>query len=318
MIRTINYWFEALACFVLAICSCSCYELPSEVSVQKAFTLAIERQDTIKLLVCDYRQYYQIGKKPKYNYIRKYLRNSADLLYSDISLPKNRVAQYVYQFKSLPAIMTVTPVGGVASIEYESGVDTIMQIESDLMRMLFEGASELSMDEPCPEVFSHIESHESLKDNIFANYLLSKYYAGISDEKGVVYREHLIRTFEKAPYRIMESLYLEAMKESEDTLAHIALLPSVFLFPDIPTNSDTTVAVVIRNYGDRPFVMTDVRVSCSCLKTRYPRVVEGGNADTLYISFSSGMEKAEFEQDVVIGRALYGMKYVVSLKGNTI
>lgn len=307
--------------FIIAVVisvSCSKHRLPTEVSLQDAFSLAAEKKDTIVLLVCDYRQYYQLWKNPRYRFIRKHMHKGT-LLYTDISLPNNRTAQYIYEYKSMPAIMKITPDGYVYHIEYESGVDTIDQNVSAFMKLLLDGVIEITREEPRSEVFKCIERNTSLTDNILANYLLSEYFDKISEyDRSIKHRNHLLRAFENNPDRITEQLYIQTLKELNDSLPHITLNPASFSFSDFPSSSDTTVSVLVRNYGVHPFVMTDVRVSCSCLKVEYPRVIENGKIGTLSITLSSGEEKKEFEQEVVIGRALYGKSFVVSLKGNII
>ena len=274
--------------------------MPPEISLRELFKTIDNNNDSIAVLFCDFRQYYKMAQLPSNTFTDKWQNNNI-YFYSDISLPENREAQNIFCFDHLPAIVHFDKDGSVSSIDYCMYEHAMSEREKNYCSTILRGYLSLCSESPDNSLFNRIINDTTSVDNIYVNTLIARYYDSLDqpqiDDR---YWQRAVSIFENNPDEIVEHLYISSLQRLNDTLFHIIAKPTCIVLEDFPIQSDTITNIILSNYGNRVFVLSDIRTSCSCVKVQSPRLILPGNSDTLKIHYFANNEPGSFEQVVRI------------------
>ena len=255
-------------------------------------------KDSLSILLCDFRQYNHLYKNKQTAAIMRHTDERT--YYIDVSLPCNREIQFINRFSQFPVLVSMDTNFVVYRIIDYDGVHNVDQSSEILNSIFLKGYCSL-LTTPDSLLFQRLIADSSLVDNFYCNTLLARYYDKkhrLDSAKSKWDRAALL--YEQNPERETESLYIDTMRNVDDTLSHIVSSSRVLNVGLVPSGSTITHYFTISNYGVRPFILYRVRPSCSCVKVKYPRIIEPGHMDTLTVDFLAGEEKGPFKQSINI------------------
>ncbi|MBO7603284.1 MAG: DUF1573 domain-containing protein [Bacteroidales bacterium] len=296
-------------------CTRSAQLLPQEITLKNFADQYLSLNDSSSVLVCDFRQYNKIVKKKAWGFVLK-KRKADRFYYIDISLPSNRELQYIFSFVRLPSVLRLDSEGNINCIEDAEGVHLLERSRSSCYISMIRAFFSLESDEPDPLLIQSLSDNADMEDNFYVNTLLARAYDKLHrEELANEYWRKATSVFESNPDFILKRLYIEAMKRLNDTLTHVVISPTDISLGEVSMESECNVIISVSNYGRRPFLLTDVIPSCSCVHISHPRIVKAGSTDTMVVKYKSNGEIGPFEQSIRINPAIYGNKYRIHIKG---
>lgn len=296
-------------------CTQSAQLLPKEITMKSFADQSLYLNDSTSVLVCDFRQYNKIVKNKAWGFVLKE-RKAGPFYYMDISLPSNRELQYIFSFDRLPSVLRLDSDGNINCIEDAEGIHLLERSKSSYYMSMIRAFLSMESDEPDTLLIPSLSDSTDVDSNFYVNTLLARVYdklhrKELSDE----YWRKATSIFESNPDFIVKRLYIEAMNKLNDTLSHVVISPTDINLGEVSMESECKVIIMVSNYGRRPFLLTDVIPSCSCVHISHPRIVKAGRSDTLVVKYKSNGEIGPFEQSIRINPAIYGNKYLIHIKG---
>lgn len=281
---------------------------PNEINLQEFIELSQSNIDTISFLLCDYRQYNHLYNNKQWGTVYQAIgRNSK---YLDISLPYNREVQYINCFEHLPVVVS-TDNNGIHKIVDCSGTHNVDKAK-ELLNAVFLKCYHSLSSTPDSILFSRIINDTSLSTNFYCRTLLARYYEKTHRNDSAQREwERAAILYEYNPDKITEPLYIEAMRKINDTLPHILITPRLIDIGTIPAESKVNRIVTISNYGKRPYILYNVRPTCSCVKVTYSRIIKPNTKDTMVVSYLADKEPGPFEQRININ----SKHNIITIKG---
>lgn len=296
-------------------CSREALVIPQETTVKEFTELSSDLKDSTSILICDFRQYNRILKRKEWDFVH-HGRKEDRFYYIDISLPANRELQYIFTFNRLPSVLSLDAKGNIVYIEDADGIHQVDSCKSNYYTSILRAYLSLSSTAPDADLIDKLVKNKDLKSNPYANILLARAYDKLcKNDIAEGYWHKAASIYESSPDEILERLYIDALRRLNDTLCHIVFNPTNIVLDDVRIGSEQEVKIQVTNYGNRPFLFTEVIPSCSCVRVSYPRIVRAGTSDTLTVKYLPDGPQGPIDHRVRINPSVYKNKYIINIKG---
>lgn len=301
--------------FLLSFAGCISNKPIREINFTEFLSYAYENEDSTSIILCDFRQFYHLTKD---HFWRRVIKDKKGcLFYTDVSLLENRDALYILKPIKTPVLLSFSPEGDILSIQYQGSTNLQQEHNRRTIKLLLHGFYELKHQQLSESTLYSLSRLARTDKDLYAANLLAENYNNIGIIDSVYYYNQLmVEEYEKSPEIMFDILYVKALKNIKDTIPHLVIEKQIMDLRDFPINQDTTVIFKVKNYGERPFLIYDVRTTCSCIRLRYPHIIKANHADTLFMDYHASADSGAFEQSAFINSSVYGNKFKLTIKGN--
>lgn len=256
------------------------------------------------ILLCGYRSFYSIRQNNTWiNFCKQNI--DCSFVYTDISLAANSYIRYLFEFESLPALLSISPQGLIEGIHYwenNAGIvhDVLFAPSEQARYMLLTLAAEALRKEDYA-VFSQLIEQVTQEDSFFSNYLLAQYYHVTENTTSCQYYcQKAIANYSKCPDNHFEPLLAQLYNLKDANDLSVLIHPRFIDLGSIPLNTVKETSFTISNFGKEPIFLYQVSTSCSCISLQYPTVIKSGHTASVDLSYAADDTVGDIRQSIYL------------------